>query len=318
MIPFADIERSVEIVRRVVAPTPQICWPLLSERCGAEVWVKHENHTPLGAFKVRGGLTYMKALADSGAAVDGVISATRGNHGQSLAFAARQAGLAAVILVPHGNSPEKNAAMRAHGAELIEHGADFQAAYERAAELAGERNLHMVPSIHPWLLRGVGTYGLEFLGGCPELDTVYVPVGMGSSICALIIVRDGLRLATRIVGVVSEQAPMYALSFEAGKAVSTNSSETMADGVACRVPDEAALEIMLAGADRVITVSEAAIEAAMRHYFSDTHNVAEGAGAIALAGALTEPEAIAGTRIGLVLSGGNVDRDVYARVLAGG
>lgn len=310
-----ELEAAADLVHSVMPPTPQICWPLLSERAGAEVWVKHENHTPIGAFKIRGGLTYVAELKRRQPAVPGVITATRGNHGQSVGFAARRAGLPAVVVVPHGNSTEKNRAMRALSVELIEHGHDFQAAYEHAMALAEERRLHPLRSFHPWLIRGVASYGLEFLSGVPDLDTVYVPIGLGSGICGTIAARDALGLKTRIVGVVAENAAAYALSFERKTPVSTNSADTIADGVACRVPDPDAVATILRGAERVVTVSEAEIKAAMRHYFTDTHNVAEGAAAAPLAALLKERSRMAGRRVGIVLSGGNVDRRLYAEIL---
>jgi threonine dehydratase len=312
---LAELDAAADYVHSVMPPTPQHRWPLLSERAGAEVWVKHENHTPIGAFKVRGGLTYMRELKRREPDLVGVISATRGNHGQSVAFAARRVGLQAVIAVPQGNSAEKNAAMRALGAELIEHGHDFQAAYEFAMALAAERGLHPLRSFHPWLVGGVASYGLELFRAVPDLDTVYVPIGLGSGICATIAARDALGLKTRIVGVVAENAAAYALSFAKRAPVSTNSADTMADGLACRVPEPGALAVILHGAERIITVSEDEIKAAMHHYFTDTHNVAEGAGAAALAALLKEKEKMAGKRVALVLSGGNVDRGVYAQVL---
>jgi threonine dehydratase len=297
--------------------TPQYRWPLLCERAGAEVWVKHENHTPIGAFKVRGGVTYMDRLKRAEPGVTGVVAATRGNHGQSIALAARRAGLRPVIVAPHGNSVEKNAAMRALGAELIEHGHDFQAAYEHAASLAAERGLHRLPSFHPWLVLGVASYGLELFRAVPDLDTVYVPIGLGSGICGTIAARNALGFKTKIVGVVSENAPTYALSFAKRAPVSTNSADTIADGMACRVPDNDALAIILAQAERVVTVSEDEITAAMRHYFTDTHNIAEGAGAAPLAALLKERNKMVGKRVALVLSGGNIDREKYAEVLHG-
>lgn len=311
----AEIEAAVELVHAAIGASPQIVWPLLSERIGAETRVKHENHLPTGAFKVRGGLTYLTRLKQEQSALKGVIAATRGNHGQSVAFAARQLGLPCVIVVPHGNSRSKNAAMRAYGAELVETGHDFQAAYEATQAIAEERGLHFVKSFHPWLLHGVATYGWELLRAAPDLDTVYVPIGLGSGICSTIQARDALALKTEIVGVVAENAPAYALSFEAGKAISTNSADTIADGMACRVPVEDALEIVGKGAARVIRVSEAEIKAAMRAYFDDTHNVAEGAGAAGLAAALKDSRRKAGAKVGLILSGGNVDADVFAPIV---
>ena len=312
-----QLEDAARIVCSVMRPTPEICWPTLAERCGTEVWVKHENHTPVGAFKLRGGLVYMNDLARSNNPPTGVIAATRGNHGQSIAYAARRHGLSATIVVPNDNSVEKNVAMRALGAELIEYGHDFQAALEYARVLADERELTMVPSYHELLVRGVATYSLEFLRAAPELDTVYVPIGLGSGISGMIGAREALRLKTKIVGVVAANAPAYALSFAAGKPVSTDSAVTIADGVVCRVPEPQAVEVINRWAERIVEVSEDEIRGAMRYYFTDTHNVAEGAGAAPLAALLKERELMRGRRVGLVLSGGNVDRTVYAEVLAG-
>lgn len=310
------LEAAAELVHCVIPPTPQIRWPLLCARTDAEVWVKHENHTPVGAFKVRGGLVYMEELRQREPHVTGVIAATRGNHGQSVAFAAGRAGLRSVLIVPHGNSREKNAAMRALGAELIEHGHDFQEAYEHAARLAGEERLHLVRSFDDALLRGVASCPLELFRAVPNLDTVYVPIGLGSGVCAAIAVRNALWLQTEIVGVVAARAPAYALSFAARRPVSSDVGETIADGMACRVPDPAAIEIILKGASRVVTVEEDEIQAAMRHLFSDTHNVAEGAGAAPLAALLQERDRMRGQRAALILTGGNVDREVFAQTLA--
>ena len=311
-----ELEAAQEIVRRHMKPTPELHWPLLSERAGCEVWVKHENHTPIGAFKVRGGLVYLEDFAKRRNGAPGVISATRGNHGQSLAYACGRAGVPLTILVPHGNNPEKNAAMKALGAEIIEHGSDFQEAREYSETLAGERGLHMIGPFHPLLMRGVGTYSLEFLRACADLEAVYVPIGMGSGICGMISARDALGLSTRIVGVVAENAPSYALSFDQERPVSTNSADTIADGLACRVPDETALGIILAGAERVVSVSEDEIRAAMKIYFTDTHNLAEGAAAAPLAALLQEKGGMAGKKVGLVHSGGNVDSKLLKSVLA--
>jgi threonine dehydratase len=317
MLTLSDIESAADFVHKVVPPTPTHHWPLLSQRTAAEVWVKHENHTPIGAFKVRGGLTYMDALRREQPSVKGIVTATRGNHGQSVAFAARRNGLTATVVVPHGNSTEKNTAMRAFGAELIEHGRDFNEAYDHAATLASDRKLHMLRSFHPWLVRGVATYGYELFQTLPDIDTVYVPIGLGSGICGVMAARDALGRRTKVVGVVAENAATYSLSVAAGKPVPTNSSDTIADGMAVRIPDDAALALIRKGAERIVTISEAEIQAAMRHYFTDTHNVAEGAGAAALAGLLKEKSAMAGKRVALILSGGNVDRTIYRGVLAG-
>jgi threonine dehydratase len=318
LLSLNSLEAAAALVHGVLPPTPQICWPLLSARTGAEVWVKHENHHPVGAFKVRGGIIYMEELRRREPGVTGVIAATRGNHGQSIAFAASRAGLTATVVVPHGNSREKNCAMRALGAELIEHGADFQEAYEYSAELARVRRLHFVRSIHDALVRGVASYALELFRAVPSLDTVYVPIGMGSGICGTIAVRDALGLKTEVIGVVAAGAPAYGLSFAAGRPVEGGIPRTIADGMACRVPDPEALEVILKGAARVVTVTEDELEAAMRHLFSDTHNAAEGAGAAAFAALLQERERMRGRRVAVILTGGNVDRDVFARVLGGG
>ncbi len=317
MLSLQDVEDAAAIVYAAMPPTAQYAWPLLARRTGCEVWVKHENHTPTGAFKVRGGLVYMDRLKRGQPGVAGVISATRGNHGQSIALAAARAGIAATIVVPKGNSVEKNAAMRAFGAELIEQGHDFDAAREVAIRLAGERGLSMVPSFHRDLVCGVATYALELFRAAPPLDTVYVPIGLGSGICGTIAVRDALGLSTKVVGVVSTEAPAYALSFTAGKIVATNSADTMADGMAVRGPDAEALNVILKGADRIVKVSDAEIAIAMRAYYEDTHQLTEGAGAAALAALIQERQLLAGKRVGLILSGGNIDRPLYLRTLAG-
>ncbi len=314
---LAELEAVLPLVRSIVPETPLYAWPLLAKRTGAEVWVKHENHTPIGAFKVRGGIVYLDALKKSGKPVAGVVTATRGNHGQSIALAARRTGLACAIVVPHGNSREKNAAMQAFGAELIVAGADFDDSREHADRLAQTRGYHYVPSFHPDLVKGVATYALEMFREQPELDTVYVPIGMGSGICGLITVRDLLGLKTQIVGVVAANAPAVALSFEQGRSVPTNRANTFADGMACRVPNEDALGLIRRGAGRIVRVSEDEIAAAMRALYEDTHNIAEGAGAAALAALMQEGGRTRGKRVGLVLSGGNIDREVLAEVLAG-
>ena len=316
MFSLQEIRRAHEIVLGALKPTPAIGWPLLAERLGAEVVVKHENHLPTGAFKVRGGLVYVDALTKREPATRGVISATRGNHGQSLAFAGRRAGLQVTIVVPEGNSREKNAAMRALGAELIEFGHDFQAAREEAMRLAEARGLHMVPSFHRDLALGVSTYALELLSEHPELDTLYVPIGQGSGICGCIAARDALGLKTDIVGVQSAEAPAYALSFAAGHVVRTNSADTYADGMATRVPDEEALAVIAKGAARITLVNDEEIASAIRAYWTDTHNLAEGAGAAALAAAMKERSRLKGRKVGLVLSGGNIDFDLFQRWVA--
>jgi threonine dehydratase len=317
MLPTIDsLRRAAELVHSVIPPTPQICWRLLCKRVGTEVWVKHENHNPTGSFKVRGGIVYLDELTQQNPKIRGVISATRGNHGQSIAFSAARKKLRCVIVVPHGNSVEKNAAMRAFGAELIEHGHDFQAAMEHASHLAKTENLHFVPPFEEPLFRGVASYALELFQAVPNLDAVYVPVGMGSGICGLISVRDALGLKTEIIGATAKAAPAYAQSFLAQKPISAEVGKTIADGVACRVPDPRALEMILRGAARIVSLEEPEIRDAMRHYFTDTHNIAEGAGALALAALLEEKDAMRGKRVAVILTGGNVDRNVFAPVLA--
>jgi threonine dehydratase len=314
---LADLEAAAALVHTIVPPTPQYAWPLLARHAGVEVWVKHENHSPVGAFKARGGIVYMDWLKRSGEKVNGVVTATRGNHGQSVALAARRAGLAAAILVPHGNSVEKNAAMESFGAELVVHGRDFDEAKHYAAHLAKERKLHFVPSFDALLVKGVATYALELFRAVADLDAVYVPIGMGSGICGLIAARDLLGLETDIVGVVAEAAPAVALSVEAGHPVPTNSANTFADGMACREPHPAAIEIIAKGAARIVRVSEDAIAEAMRIYYTATHNIAEGAGAAPLAALLAERYRMHGKRVGLILSGGNIDTPVLRTVLEG-
>jgi threonine dehydratase len=312
---LSDLESASRIVYSAMPPTPQICWPLLSERLGAEVWVKHENHSPVGAFKIRGGLVYFHHLANSDSKPAGVISATRGNHGQSVGFAASRHGIAATIVVPRGNSVEKNAAMRALGVELIEHGDDFQAAREYAGSVAIERSLHMVPSFHPHLVAGVATYSLELLRAVQDLGTVYVPIGLGSGISGMIAARDALGLKTKIVGVVSAQAPAYAQSFAAKRLIECPVTTEIADGMACRTPDLEALEIIWRGVDRIVQVTDDEVAAAMRLLFECTHNTAEGAGAAGTAAAWQERSRNAGRKIAVIMSGGNVDRQVFAQVL---
>ncbi len=313
--PLPEIEAAAALVHRAMAPTPALHWPLLSARAASEVWVKHENHTPLGAFKIRGGLVYVDRLLASGERPNGIIAATRGNHGQSVAFAAKRAGLRTVIVVPYGNSTEKNAAMRALGAELIEHGSDFQAALEHSRRLASEQNLHPMPSMHPWLVLGVASYALELFNDVTALDAVYVPIGLGSGICGTIAVRDALGLKTEVIGVVAERAATYALSYAAGKPVATNSADTIADGLAVRVPDATAVATILKGASRIVAVSEDEIEAAMRIYHSDTHNTAEPAAAAPLAALLKERATMVGKRVAIIHSGANVDAAVLGRIL---
>ena len=310
-----ELRRATELVRTVMPATPTYTWPLLNARCGAEVWVKHENHSPVGAFKLRGATVYMDWLARQHPKLTGVIAATRGNHGQGVALAARRRGWTATIVVPYGNSREKNRAMQAQGAELIEHGDDFQAANEFATELAAQRGLHKVASFDRLLVVGTGTYALEMFESAPELDTVFVPVGLGSSICGVIAARAALGRKTKIVGVVAEASPSYALSFAARKVVPHGAGTKIADGLACRIPVEEALEVILKHVDHFVEVSEDEIRSAMRAVYEDTHNVAEGAGAASIAAVLKERDGVAGKRVGAVLTGGNVDRELFLEAL---
>lgn len=307
MFTLSELEAAAALVNAAFPPTASYAWPLLAARAGTDVWVKHENHTPIGAFKVRGGLTYFANLRRARPHIRGVVSATRGNHGQSQAYAGRLAGVGVTIVVPHGNSVEKNAAMRALGATLIEHGADVDEARGEARRLAEARGLEFVPSFHRDLVVGVATWALELFRTAPTLDVLYVPIGMGSGICGAILTRDLLGLRTEIVGVQSVGAPSYALSFAAGQVVTTDHAETRADGMATRVPDPDALTIIRSGAARIVTVTDDEVAAAIRAYWTDTHNLAEGAGAAPLAALLQERATLAGKRVGVVLSGGNID-----------
>jgi threonine dehydratase len=312
-----ELETAASTVRGFVTPTPAYAWPLLAKKAGAEVVVKHENHTPTGSFKARGGFVYVDSLLRSETRPKGLVTATRGNHGQSIAFAAARHGVPVVIVVPEGNSPEKNAAMEAFGGQLVTAGKDFDESRGVAAQIEHQRGYHFVPSFHRDLVKGVATYALELFKARSDLDAVYVPIGMGSGICGLITVRDLLGLKTEIVGVVAENAAAYALSFGAGHLVQTNAARTFADGMACRDPQPEAFEIIGKGAARVVTVSEDEIAEAVRIYYTTTHNLAEGAGAAPLAALLKERGRYAGKRVGLILSGGNIDMPVLARILNG-
>lgn len=302
---------------RFMPPTPQYTWPLVNQRLGAEAWIKHENHTPVGAFKVRGALLYLDWLKRNQPDLHGVVAATRGNHGQGVGMAARLFGVKAIVVVPHGNSVEKNRAMQAQGVELIEHGHDFQASLEFARTVAEERGYGFIESFHEQLVLGTATYALELFEGAPALDVIYVPIGMGSSICGIAAARNALKMATEIVGVVAARAPACARSFAERKVVEAAAETEIADGLACRRPSEQALETILENVTRIVEVSDAEIMNAMRALYEDTHNLAEGAGAAALAGASKEQAALRGKRIGIVLTGGNVDRETYAAVLNG-
>lgn len=317
MLTLQDIETAAQVVYQYFQATPQYRWALSSERLGTDCWVKHENHTPVGAFKIRGGLTYFELLKSRGDLPKEVISATRGNHGQSIGWAARAHGVACTIVVPVGNSIEKNAAMRALGVILIEHGDDFQAAREFAINLAKERNAHMVPSFHPDLIRGVATYWWEFFKAVPKMDVAYVPIGMGSGAASAITAKLALGCKVKIVGVVSSHATAYADSISAGRVIEAPATTVLADGMACRVPDQAALDVLIPHVDHIVKVTDAEVAQAMRDIYTDTHNAAEGAGAASFAAAMQERAALKGKVVGTTLCGGNVDADVFAQVLAG-
>lgn len=312
---LAAIQDAAHVVRAHVPPSPQYVWPQLASALGTEAWLKHENHGPIGAFKLRGGLVYVDRLLKREPELRGIAGATRGNHGQSIAFAARQRGLRCLVVVPHGNSREKNAAMRALGAELVEHGDDFQAAREFADRHAEDEGLHFVPSYHADLVAGVATYWAELFTAAPDLDVVYVPIGQGSGICACAAARNALSPRTRIIGVVSAHARCYALSLAAGRAIESPSSTRLADGLACRAPDLQALPVIRKEVERIVEVSDDEVAGAMRLLFSATHQVAEGAGAASLAATLQERAMLRGQRVGLTLSGGNIDAELFASVL---
>jgi threonine dehydratase len=314
---LAEIEQAQRVVYAHMPPTAQYTWPLVNQRLGTEAWLKHENHSPVGAFKLRGALVYMEWLKRSQPGLVGVVAATRGNHGQGVGMAARLHGLKALIVVPHGNSKEKNRAMAAQGAELIVHGDDFQASLEYAAVLAAQRGYAMVDSFHERLVAGTGTYAKEFLEGAPALDTAYIPIGLGSSICGMAAARNALGLSTEIVGVVSAASPSYALSFVEHEVVEAPAETKIADGLACRRPNRQAMEFIWKNVARIVQVTDAEIAAAMRALYEDTHNLVEGAGAAGVAAALAEKERNQHKRIGIVITGGNVDMNVFARVLAG-
>lgn len=317
MLPtLTQIESTAQLVYSSLPATPQYCWPLLGERLGAEVWLKHENHTPVGAFKVRGGLVYFADLAKAKSTRE-VITATRGNHGQSVALGAKRYGLAATIVVPFGNSVEKNNAMQALGAKLIEHGEDFQEARQHAIGLAESSGAHMIPSFHPLLIQGVATYGVELFRAVHDLETVYVPIGLGSGICATIAVRNALSPRTKVVGVVSAHARAYSLSFASKQPIESAVSTQLADGMACRTPQPEALELIWKYVDRIVEVTDEEIAEAMRTIYECTHNAAEGAGAAAVAAIAKERDRVQGKKVAAVLSGGNVDRAMFSNVLSG-
>lgn len=318
MFSLSELEAAHRLVTSRMAATPQYAWPSLGVRLGGTVWVKHENHTPTGSFKVRGAVTFIDWLKRTHPDCPGIITATRGNHGQGQAREARAAGMRAVVYVPRGNSVEKNAAMRAFGAELVEFGEDFDEAREEVFRVAKSEGLTFVPPFHRELVRGVATYAYELLSAAPGIETLYVPIGCGSGICGCIAARDALGHRARIVGVVSEHAQTAKLSLEAGKPVATETARTFADGMAVRVPVAEALEVYSRGADRIVTVSEEEVAEAIRVYYRDTHNLAEGAGAAPLAALMQERERHKGGEAAVILCGGNIDADWFLTVMRGG
>lgn len=315
---LSEIEAAKALIRPLIRETPTYRWPLLEAGLGCELWVKHENHTPVGAFKIRGGLVYMDELNRASPAPRGVIAASTGNHGQSIAWAARRNGLRAVIVVPEGNNQAKNAAMRALGAELVEHGREFQEALEHSREIAAAEGLHAVPSFHPWLVRGVATYGLEMFRSVPDIDAVFVPIGLGSGFCGIAAAREALSLKTKIIGVVSAHAPAYALSFQSGRLITQSSSTTVAEGVACSRPNEDALAQVIRRAADVVTVTDDEALTAMRELIEGTHNLAEGSGALAFAALKKQRDQWQGKRVACILSGGNASMEVLGRAMSVG
>jgi threonine dehydratase len=315
LLTIDQIHDAQSLIYRYMPATPQYTWPLVNLRLGAEAWIKHENHTPVGAFKLRGALVFLAWLKDEQPELEGVVAATRGNFGQGVGMAARLFGLKCVIVVPHGNSQEKNRAMQAQGVELITQGNDFQESLEFARALAVKRRFAFIDSFHERLVLGTATYALEYLEGSPELDLVYVPIGMGSSICGMAAARNALGLKTEIVGVTAEAAPAIANSFREGVVLEAPAQTAIADGLACRRPNPEALAVMLENVSRIVQVSDEEILEAMRALHEDTHNLAEGAGAASMAAALKEKTMLHKKRVGILLTGGNVDREIYRGVL---
>lgn len=313
---LTSIESAKALIRPHIRETPTYRWPLLEAGLGLELRVKHENHTPVGAFKIRGGLVYLDELLRIDPQVPGIIAATTGNHGQSIAYAARERGLRAVIVVPHENNPEKNAAMRALGAELVEHGREFQEALEFSRELAAKEGLHPVPSFHPWLVRGVATYGLELFRSVPDLDAVFVPIGLGSGFCGVAAAREALGLKTRLIGVVSEHAPAYALSFRQGEFIEQSSTTRVAEGVACKTPNRDALDYIRHYAHDIVTVNDDEALAGMGDLIRHTHNLAEGSGALAWAALKKHHRDWQGQRVAVILSGGNASTALMREAMA--
>jgi threonine dehydratase len=305
-ISLARVEAAQKVVYEHMRPTPLIHYPLLSQEMGLQAYIKHENHTPIGAFKIRGGLTLMAHLARQG--VPGVITATRGNHGQSVTMAARLHGIPATIVVPVGNNPEKNDLMRAQGAELIEHGHDFDEALALVEQLQHERGLYYVhPANEPLLVCGVGTYWLEVYQELSDPDVALVPIGGGSGVCAAITVLKALRPSVRIIGVQAEKAPAVYQSWKSGHLCTTDSADTFADGLATRIAFEMPFGIMQQGLDDLVLVSEEEMRQAIVRLLRTTHNLAEGAGAAPVAAAWKLRQALQGQKVVMVLTGGNID-----------
>lgn len=314
---FEDALRARELVMQHLRRTPTWSYPALSRELGCELFIKHENHQPIGAFKVRGGISLMASLSDLERG-RGVVAATRGNHGLSLAYAARLFGTRAVIVVPHGNNPEKNEAMRALGAELVEYGRDFDEACQQAERLVASQGLRYIHSAEePAMLAGVASLGIELFEDVPDLDYVFVPVGLGSGICGICLARGVLSPRTQVVGVQAERAPSIYLSWKQKRLVTTESADTFADGLATRVPAELTLEVIQRDVADFVAVGEGAIAWAIRDLLRYTHNLAEGAGAAPLAAIRERRDWVRGKRVAMIMSGGNIDTATLKRVLDG-
>ncbi len=306
-ISLKEIVRARAVIYRYLRPTPLIHYQPLSEITGFQTYIKHENHNPTGAFKVRGGLNLIASLPQE-EKERGVITATRGNHGQSIAMASRIFGVPCTLLVPHGNNPEKNRAMRGFGAELVEYGRDFDEARQRAEEIREEKGLRYIhPANEPRLINGVGTYSLEIFEDLPDVDAIIVPIGGGSGACGAITIARALNPNTRVIGVQAERAPSVYLSWKEGRIIETESADTFADGLATRVPFEMTFNIIREGISDIVTVSEEEMKSSVRLLLETTHNLAEGAGAAPLAAALKLRDRLRGKKVVIILSGGNID-----------
>ncbi|MCG9132935.1 threonine dehydratase [Candidatus Poribacteria bacterium] len=313
---FQDIIAARQIVTRFLKPTPLIHYPELSEQLGFQAYIKHENHNPTGSFKIRGGLNFMHHLPEA-QREKGVITATRGNHGQSIAYAAAQFGVKATVVVPHGNNPEKNSAMQAFGAELIEHGADFDEALVLCERLQAERGLYYVhPCMEPGLFHGVGTYSLEIFESLPNVDAIIVPIGGGSGSCGAITVAKAINPKVKVIGVQAENAPAIYRSWKEEVRVETDSCDTMADGIATRAPFLLPLSIIQDGIHDIVLLSESELEEGIRLALRWTHNLAEGAGASPIAAAHKLTDKLAGKNVVMVMSGGNLDTETLKKILA--